>query len=139
MLPLTGRCYCGACRIAAKAAPQTACYCHCADCRRWTGAPAPAFAAFGQTEVSITPDPGPRSHAAGVRRWVCPDCGSPLMAAFDYLPHQVYVPVGVLDDPERAAPQMHTHSASEISWLHMDDGLPRVAGSGRAELGGASS
>ncbi|MEM6423293.1 MAG: GFA family protein, partial [Pseudomonadota bacterium] len=54
----TGRCYCGAITLEATAAPLTAAYCHCADCRRWTGAPVAAFAAFAADTVRLTPEPG---------------------------------------------------------------------------------
>ena len=70
----------------------------------------------------------------GVRRWICPECGSPLMASFDYIPGQIFVPVGVLEDPEAFTPRIHCHASSKVSWLHLDDDLPREAASARADL-----
>ena len=43
---ITGRCYCGKTTIRASRPPQMVAYCHCQDCRRATGAPVAAFAAF---------------------------------------------------------------------------------------------
>ena len=95
---ITGRCYCGGITLSSQEAPQSVAYCHCIDCRRITGAPVAAFAAFGEKAVQASPAwPVSKSFAPGVSRWFCPDCGSPLAAAFDYLPGQLYVPLGLID------------------------------------------
>ena len=134
----TARCYCGASRLTLLAAPLTAAYCHCVDCRRWTGAPVGAFVAFEATALRTDPPLGPGvSHSPGVERWNCPQCGSPLAATFDYLPGQVYVPLGILDQAAEIAPENHCHSDAALPWLHMEDGLPRDAGSARERLNAA--
>ncbi|MEL7347769.1 MAG: GFA family protein [Pseudomonadota bacterium] len=131
---ITGRCYCGAVRVEAAAAPLTVAYCHCTDCRRWTGAPVAAFAAFDASAVQILPDPGPVTVVPGVDRWFCRICGSPLAARFDYLPGQIYVPLGILDQAAEIEPQMHAHADAQLPWLHLADGLPREAASARGAL-----
>ncbi|PSL22207.1 GFA family protein [Shimia abyssi] len=132
---ITGRCYCGTVSLRFSAPPQIVAYCHCSDCRRWTGAPAPAFAAFAPDTLTLSPDLGPgTSHTPGVTRWNCPDCGSPIAAQFDYLPDQTYVPIGLLDQAADFPPAMHCHSGSTLPWLHMNDTLPRANDSGRDAL-----
>ncbi len=131
---LHGRCYCGATTLVADSAPETVTYCHCGDCRRLTGAPVAAFAAFAVGSVSIAPDPGLTSAAPGVMRRFCPTCGSALTAEFDYLPDQVYVPVGIMDTVSELAPVMHAHAENCLSWLRIDDELPRSQGSARQDL-----
>ena len=134
--PITGRCYCGDVTFEIAANPLTVAYCHCADCRRWTGAPLPAFAAFVE---DAAPDFGEGfSVVEGVTRWICSRCGSPLAARFDYLPGQIYMPLGVLDQAADLAPRLHCHDGSRMPWLHLDDGLPRSDGSGRAALNDAA-
>lgn len=134
---ITGRCYCGKVRIAAHVMPQTVAYCHCSDCKRVTSSPLPAFAAFADGEVTLTPEIAAAPPVnPGVTRQFCPDCGSQLTARFDYLPGQVYVPLGVLDQTEALVPRVHCHAGSALSWLHVDDGLPRADDSGRALLQG---
>ncbi|MEL7215607.1 MAG: GFA family protein, partial [Pseudomonadota bacterium] len=91
---LTGRCYCGAVRLEASAAPRVVSYCHCADCRRWTGAPVAAFAAFSPSALTGLDLDAGRSHAPGVTRWICAACGSPLASHFVYLQDQIFVPLG---------------------------------------------
>lgn len=56
------------------------------------------------------------------------------MARFDYLPDQVYVPLGVLDQAEKLPPRLHCHAGSCFSWLKIEDGLERAERSGRAKL-----
>ena len=131
----TGRCYCGAHRIEAAAAPETVAYCHCSDCRRVTAAPLPAFAAFAEGAVTITPGLAPAKEVTqGVVRHFCPDCGSQLTARFDYLPGQVYVPLGILDQADALPPRLHCHAASALPWLHLSDDLPQASTSGREML-----
>lgn len=130
---LAGRCYCGACSISAGPL-VTASYCHCLDCRRWTGGPLAAFAAFAADTVRIQGPARQTSSAPDVRRQFCGECGSPLCGQFGYLPDQVYIPVGVLDDAAAIEPRMHSHFYASLPWLHVVDDLPRKAASARAVL-----
>lgn len=133
---VTGRCYCGATRIRATAPPIAIAYCHCSDCRRVTGAPVAAFAAFEEAAILFSPDEGQRAPPAhpGASRTFCPSCGSPLAGRYDYLPGQVYVALGLLDQANDLAPQLHAHADERLTWLHIEDDLPRTAASSRAEL-----
>ena len=132
---VTGRCYCGAMRLRARRMPQTVAYCHCSDCRRWSGAPVAGFAAFAEGELDFTPSLGAAfSPAPGVKRWSCRDCGSPLAAWFDVLPGQIYVPLGLIDQAAELPPQLHCHNDARLPWLHIDDDLKRHGGSGRDSL-----
>lgn len=132
---ITGRCYCGKMHFAADVLPSVVSYCHCVDCRRLSGAPVAAFAAFDCKAVRYAPDPGvPVSHCAGVARWFCAACGTPLGATYDYLPGQIYVPLGLIDQAADLPPSLHSHSASAMPWLHIQDTLPRQENSARDVL-----
>nr|WP_275113661.1 GFA family protein [Roseobacter cerasinus] len=110
-------------------------YCHCSDCRRVSGAPVSAFAAFREAVLRFEPTPGPPvSHAPGVTRWFCRDCGSPLAATYDYLPGQIYVPLGLIDQSAELPPSLHSHATSRLPWLHLADQLPRAEHSARDTL-----
>ncbi|MEL7213913.1 MAG: GFA family protein [Pseudomonadota bacterium] len=122
------------------ARPQTVAYCHCADCRRVSGAPVSAFAAFAPDDLTIMPAPETSvSVAPGVTRWFCPTCGSHLKAHYAYLPDQVYVPVGLFDQAASLAPESHSHHGEKLPWLCLTDTLAKSDGSGRARLGDARS
>ncbi|WP_441320159.1 GFA family protein [Inquilinus sp. CA228] len=132
---ITGRCYCGATTIHATQAPHAVAYCHCIDCRRVTGAPVAVFAAFDEGAVIFTPDEGRKVAASpGVTRTFCAVCGSPLTGRYDYLPGQVYIAIGILDQANDLAPQLHAHEAQRLIWLHIDDELERFAKSARSQL-----
>ncbi|WP_299929438.1 GFA family protein [uncultured Pelagimonas sp.] len=131
---LSGRCYCGKTLMHADGPPLTVAYCHCGDCRRWSGAPISAFAAMSPNTVRFTPDLHWKSSVAGVTRANCRDCGSPLAARFDYLPDQIYIPVGLFDHPDTLPPQHHSHFGSRLDWLHLTDDLPKSDASARVTL-----
>ncbi|MDU8928787.1 GFA family protein [Alisedimentitalea sp. MJ-SS2] len=124
--------------IAATTPPQIVTYCHCKDCKRWTGAPAPAFAGFASGTLDLMPEPQPVSHTRGVMRWFCAACGSPVAATFEYLPGQTFVPLGILDQAADLPPSLHCHAGFALPWLHTDDGLPRADATGRDALNAAS-
>ncbi len=133
--PVTGRCYCGATSLTADEWPRVLTYCHCSDCRRLTGAPVAAFAAFSDDALHIQPArPAVTPARPDVRRAFCSDCGSPLAAWFDYLPGQVYVPIGLLDQAPQLPPRMHSHIDARLSWLEINDDAERVAGTSRVGL-----
>ena len=132
---ITGRCYCGATTISATQVPHTVAYCHCVDCRRVTGAPVAAFAAFDEAAVTLSPDEGRKVVVnPGVMRTFCSTCGSPLTGRYEYLPGQVYIAVGVLDQASALIPQLHAHEAQRLTWLHIDDDLERFATTSRSRL-----
>jgi len=136
----TGRCYCGRIGMRAKRAPEIVAWCHCADCRRFTGAPAAAFAGFAESAVRFDPDEGRVvSPVPGVRRSFCPECGSPLASRFEYLPDQVYVPLGVIDQADELEPTLHSYEARRLPWLHIQDTAERFETSSRARLTGGDA
>ncbi|MEM7644219.1 MAG: GFA family protein [Pseudomonadota bacterium] len=135
-----GRCYCGASTVSGRGTPLTVAYCHCTDCRRITGAPVTAFAAWAPDDLTIsTSDLVPFRPRPGVERLSCPTCGSPLAARWDYLPGQVYMPVGLFDRAEDLAPVIHAHADAALPWLHITDNLPRSGASARAGLNAMAS
>jgi hypothetical protein len=137
--PITGRCYCGATRLSATTRPLVVAYCHCLDCRRVTGAPVTAWAAFDESVVRFVPDQGRvASPNPGVRRWFCGACGSSLACRYDYLPGQVYVPIGIIDQAAELVPELHAHEAERLSWLTIADGTERFAATSRSRLNAAA-
>lgn len=135
MPAITGQCYCGASRFSAEAAPQVVATCHCVDCKRWTGAPSPTFAAFATDDLTFDPPLGPGfSTVEGVKRWTCPTCASPLAAWFSYLPDQLYVPIGLIDQAADHPPSVLCHTASALPWVATDDQLTSFSGTARTGL-----
>lgn len=125
--------------VIADAPPLTVVHCHCEDCRRVTGGAFGTFASFPVDAVRVEPVLSPVSHAKGVERRFCPSCGSALTATYDYLPGQVYVPIGVLEDADNLPPVMHCYSEHMLPWVQLNDGLPREIGSGTDTLNKAAT
>jgi len=137
---LTGQCYCGKIKFSATEAPQSVAYCHCDSCRRATGAAVAAFAAMDEKVVTFTPDEGRSvSVSPGVTRTFCAECGSSLTGRYDYLPGQVYISVGVMDQANDLNPKIHCHDSERLTWLHIDDDLTRVDSSARSQLSESSN
>lgn len=133
---LTGRCYCGEITFSTSQKPQTVVYCHCEDCRRATGGPIAAFAAFEEKSVAFLPNDGRKiSCNPGATRTFCDKCGSSLTGRYDYLPGQIYVSLGVIDQADELAPEIHSHEAERLSWLHIQDELERIGTSARSKIG----
>jgi hypothetical protein len=122
-LPLTGGCFCGACRYELSAPPYLVYACHCTDCQRQSGSafnmtmPAPA-AAFRVTQGQ--PARFERTTARGRKTVVrfCGACGSRLFAESN--PEAVSIRPGTLDDTTWIKPVAQFFSASAHDWALVD-------------------
>jgi hypothetical protein len=123
---------CGAVRIRASGSPLGVPYCHCGDCRKSTGAPVALFAGYAAGQVEVERGaPQVYESSPGVRRSFCGGCGTSLFYEDERLPGEIYVHVGVFDDPARFEPTAHSWYARRLGWMEMADDLPRHARSSR--------
>ena len=67
----------------------------------------------------------------GIRRTFCGECGTPLSYEDERLEGEVYLAVGVFDEPERFRPTVHSWDSQRLRWFHTADGLPRHRTSSR--------
>lgn len=70
--------------------------------------------------------------SASIRRGFCAHCGSSLTYRSTAHPDYLTLAIASLDDPDAAAPNYHIHTASQVSWLAINDSLPKYPG-GRTE------
>jgi hypothetical protein len=130
---ITGGCHCGAIRYEASTPPVTGSLCHCRDCQRSSGSAFEALAMFPQSEFRIIRGE-PRRYISKLimEKYFCSNCGSQLTDRYlvpvsaELQPHMVWVHIGTLDNPEIATIEDHYGVESQLSWVHFDDGLPRV-------------
>ena len=136
---LNGRCMCGGItfRIEGElpthdggglASPS---YCHCKTCQRMTGS---AFA----VGASVPTDQfhwlsgeeliRPYQSSPGVVRSFCSECGSALTFLYDELPGEIFITLGVIDEPLDRKPQAHIFVADRASWYEINDGLVQFEG-----------
>ncbi len=122
----TGECLCGAIRYRASEAPHWASYCHCAMCRKVSGAPYMGFVEFADGAFAwIEGEPRTYRSSDGVVRRFCGACGSSLTFEAEGL---VFIALGSLDAPEQVAVERHCYTASALPGLQLADGLPQFPG-----------
>ncbi|MCP1198975.1 GFA family protein [Notoacmeibacter sp. MSK16QG-6] len=120
-----GRCRCGAVRFELTAKPHFASYCHCEDCRRATGAPVVAFIGIYDNEIEWQGKVDGEYGEPPVTRFFCSSCGSPIGYRDDRLAGRIYLYTAALDEPSRFAPTVHAFWPEKLSWLMLEDDLPR--------------
>ena len=126
MCPMTttseGGCLCGAIRFSVSGTPKWTAWCHCASCRKHTGAPVSAYAGFEREQVVFTDgEPARFSSSPGVQRGFCAACGSTLTYEGDRWPTELHIHVGAFDDPEPFKPSGHAFADERISWVCLAD------------------
>ena len=124
-MALTGRCRCGAIHFSAEGEPSHSALCHCADCRRSSGAPAVGFALFPNDRVTITGAPTAYESSPGVIRQFCGTCGTGLFYRNEAVfPGQVDIHTAALDDPDALPPSIRIQVAEAPAWFAGFAALP---------------
>ena len=122
-----GHCRCGSVVLAARGEPDFAVYCHCDDCRRATGAPVLASVGFSKSIIEWEASQTLACHTIGTAtRLFCRECGSPVGQEHESKSEMTFINTGFMDDPEAFPPKYHTFAGHQISWLELNDDLPRV-------------
>jgi hypothetical protein len=120
-------CLCGGVTYEITGPIQRGRYCHCVDCRKFSGT---AYAAWGLIETAQLvigqPNTGVSKYDSGNGlRVFCSSCGSPLWYEPTRLPQFRGIPLGVIDDGGVPEPQMHVWTKSKVSWQSISDDLPQ--------------
>ncbi len=125
---LEGGCLCGAVRyrVSGAIAPSGVAYCHCATCRKSTGAPVMAWATFPAAAIWLTRGvPASYSSSPKALRQFCPTCGTQLFFTYTEGEPEFDVSLGSLDDPSRIVPDYHIWTSSRLPWFDTADSHPR--------------
>ncbi len=113
----TGGCQCGAARFEARGEPAFISNCHCAACRKATGAAFSTWVGFKDENVRWVADaPSFYASSKGVRRGYCAQCGTPLTYAGDKWPGETHFLIGVMDRPEEYAPVNEVFADEALPW-----------------------
>lgn len=120
-----GGCLCGAVRYRATSRPTRGVLCHCAMCRKHSGAPALAFVHFPKGSFAWTNGQPARYRSSEfAERGFCPECGSTLSMHEEVLADRVQIAVGSLDAPERVRLDDQVWVASRVPWFSELYALP---------------
>lgn len=119
----TGRCHCGAIQYSMPTAVQHHCLCHCADCRRHSGAPAVGWALVAASDLEIKGSPKLYQSSEHGRRHFCPDCGTSLFYSNEQaFPAMIDVQSGTLDDPNVIPINAQIQVAERLPYMeHLED------------------
>ena len=125
---ITGGCICGAVRYEVSQLPDDDVgYCHCRMCQRALGGLFGYFVIFSGSHIGGTfkftrAEPKYYRSSEWAERGFCPECGTPLvMRGSDGYGAMI----GSLDHPQDFPPTGHSGIESQVSWLKIDDDLPR--------------
>jgi len=123
---MKGHCHCKAVHWQSDGPVAWSCYCHCPDCRRNCAAPVTAFFGVPHGSVRWSGD-APRIYnsSEGVERLFCGACGTPMAYRTAQDVTNIHLYTATLEDPESLPPAAHVFHAKRLSWLHIDDDLPR--------------
>ena len=121
-------CLCGGITYEITGPLQRARYCHCTNCRKFSGT---AYAAWGLVETAhlvisqANTGLGKYDSGNGLRVF-CNTCGSPVWYEPTRLPQYRGIPLGVIDDDDGVPkPEMHVWMKSKVSWDCVSDALPQ--------------
>lgn len=129
----TGSCLCGQIRFRARGRPLWVSHCHCNSCRRNTGAPITTFVGYNKNKVTFDGQRTIYKSSPGVRRGFCANCGTPLTYESDRCDEEIHFYISIMDEPDEFIPGRHVFHDEHISWLELDDDLPRFSGLDRGK------
>lgn len=131
-MELTGGCYCGKIRYAAKGDPILRAQCYCRACQHIAGGGPQYFLLMPREGLAYTQGT-PKTFArpdlpSPVTRAFCPDCGTHLITERPDMPHAVVLKIGTLDDPTAyKGAKMAIFCEDRQPFHRIPEGLPTFA------------
>jgi len=125
---ITGSCHCGAVKYEIHGQFLMFAYCHCPDCRKYSGS---AFSSILGTEsagfkIVVGEDRLIEYQSSpGKHRFFCGTCGCRIYLRAEHRPGMVFVRAGSLDDDPHIKPQAHYWTSARAPWHDITDSLPQ--------------
>lgn len=125
---IKGSCLCGRIRFEITGAVTMSRYCHCENCRKFSGTAQAAWglantAEFRQTRSDA--EVGTYDTGSGSLRTFCTNCGAPLWFEPQDMPDFRGIALGSVDEGDVGAPEAHLWVRSSPTWETIKDDLPR--------------
>ena len=117
----TGGCQCGAVRFETAGDPQFVAHCHCAACRKATGAAFSTWVGYLDAQIDWDGDRSIYASSEGVKRGYCAKCGTPLSYAGAKWPGETHILIGVFDDPATFTPKGAVFTDEALPWAKPGD------------------
>ena len=101
-------------------------YCHCENCRKFSGTGYAAWGVVRSSELVVTRyDSGTTKYdSGGGLRVFCSSCGSPLWFEPRDLQQFRGIPLGAIDVGDVPTPEMQVWTKSKASWSAVLEGIP---------------
>lgn len=126
VLPAQGRCLCGEVTYTCTAKPLWAAYCHCQSCRLNTASPVTAYFGIADNQWTWTgKTPKIFEGNAGVRRYFCDSCGTPIAYQADKYPGETHFYTAALENTSGFEPTGHVNFGEHLSWFDTRDTFNR--------------
>jgi len=114
----TGGCQCGAVRFTAEGEPKFVARCHCASCRRATGAEFSTWVGWSRLQVDWQgKERQAYASSAGVQRGFCGTCGTPLSYSGEKWPGETHLLIGLFDAPQDFPPKGDAFKDEALPWI----------------------
>lgn len=127
MKQISGRCLCGQVQYVVSDDFKYSGFCHCSDCRRFSGSSSSAIAGIEALALRVL------QGGESIRRYIksentvlafCGHCGSSLYAEKPKR-GMLHLRLGTLDEAPTLRPQFHSYVGSKAEWDTICDGLPQ--------------
>ena len=124
---LTGQCLCQVVKFSLPDDFIYAFYCHCSECRRFSGSPFSAAGGIAKERLVILSG---EKHLKYYRKReaanmvYCELCGSSLFSD-NFSKGLSHIRLGTLNEAPSLKPQMHVFVDSKASWYEINDDLPQ--------------
>jgi hypothetical protein len=113
----TGGCLCGAVRFEARDVPRFIVNCHCADCRKATGAAFSTWVGYDSAKVSWTGQRSLHASSPTVRRGFCAGCGTPLSYSGKEWAAETHFLIGAFDESLDLVPTADAYAGEKLDWV----------------------
>jgi hypothetical protein len=123
-----GRCFCKAVTFEVDV-PETCVNCHCESCRRQCSSPMTTYIGVLDKNWRWTGEIPKVYHSSpGVERTFCGNCGTPLSFRSERMSGTMHLYVAAMEEPEKFLPKLHVAYEEKLSWLTIEDDLPKRNG-----------
>ncbi len=130
MTTARGQCLCNAVHFTMEFPSKWVAHCHCTRCQRAHGAAFVTWVSAEQEQVQITDDTQVlRWHVSelGGQRGFCGVCGSSMFFKGGLWPGEIHLSRALFTEPVDKEPQVHAYYNTHVSWIDIQDSLPKKA------------
>lgn len=123
---IKGSCLCGGVSLQIEGELRNARFCHCVNCRKFSGAGYAAWGLVETAQLSVAPPDFAVSKfdSGGGLRVFCSSCGSPLWYEPAGMPQYRGIPLGIIDEGAVPSPSMHVWIQSKVAWASFAEDIP---------------